>query len=402
MGLAQTYAEFVIRVSALPIEYQAQSLAYADEAVRLSPSDPDAHFARGIALFGEGQVEESAKEFERAAALRPNDYHLWLRLGNVREDLGDEAGAIAAYNKAIDRAPYYAQPRWQVGNLMLRAGRMEEAFKELRRAAESDPSLLPGLIDLAWGVTGGDTRAIEEFIQPQTTAWRLALARAFARRGKAAESVALFRAAGGISADERRTLINDLLTAKQFTEAFEVWSSGRDSNNGVPASGIATVTDGGFEGRISFNDPGFGWQLARDLQGVRVSLDQAEPREGSNSLRMDLNGELNPLTGVATQLVLVESNTRYRLRFAARTQEVVTGGSVIVAVTDASSNDGKSLAQSAPLPQGTNGWQEYNVEFTTGEATRAVALIVRREVCNAAPCPIFGRVWLDSFAMQKI
>jgi tetratricopeptide (TPR) repeat protein len=402
MGSGSTLSAYVVESSLLPAEKQIYPLlATADEAVRISPSDPDAHYARAIALIREGQVDEAVREFERAVTLRPRDYKLWLTLGTIREELGDETGAIIAYNKAIRRAPYYAQPRWQLGNLLLRTGRGDEAFMELRRAAESDPVLLPGLIDLAWGVTGGDPRAVEEFIQPQTTPWRLALARAFARRGKAAESVALFRAAGGVSVDERRAFINDLLTAKRFAEAYEVWFSGRDANNSASNSGIAAITDGGFEGRINFDNPGFGWQLSRNLQTVRFSLDHIEPHAGSNSLRLDYNGDSNVTTPIVSQLVLVEPNARYRLRFAARAQEMVTGGPPVIVVTDASSNDARQLVQSAPLPSGTNNWQEYTIEFNTGEATHAVRINLQRDSCEGTPCPIFGRVWLDDFTLQK-
>ena len=52
------------------------------------------------------------------------------------------------------------------------------------------------------------------------------------------------------------------------------------------------------------------------------------------------------------------------------------------------------------LPLGTNGWRNYATEFTTGSATHAVRVIVRRQDCPVAgPCPAFGKLWLDDFVL---
>src|SRR5207253_8349631 len=111
---------------------------------------------------------EAINEYEQAARLRPRDYFLWLSLGTARDQAGDERGALAAFQESVRLAPYYAEPRWQFGNALLRAGRLDEAFAELRRAAVSDSSLLPGLVDLVWGVYGGDAFMVQQVIQPQT------------------------------------------------------------------------------------------------------------------------------------------------------------------------------------------------------------------------------------------
>ena len=50
MGLARTLSLYAANASSLPPQYQINSVAAADEAVRLSPSDPESHQARGIAL----------------------------------------------------------------------------------------------------------------------------------------------------------------------------------------------------------------------------------------------------------------------------------------------------------------------------------------------------------------
>jgi import receptor subunit TOM70 len=192
----------------------------AERAAPFGAFDPEAHYASASLLAVAGEFTAAAREFERTVALRPRDYALWLELGLAREQAGEPEGAIAAFREATRLAPYYAHPRWQLGNALLRARRYDEAFAELRRAVASNPALLPNIIDLAYGLYG-DGDGVERAVQPQTPAARLALARFFARNGKADESIKLFRSAGQISARERQDLLAELLAAKKFPEASD-------------------------------------------------------------------------------------------------------------------------------------------------------------------------------------
>jgi hypothetical protein len=228
------------------------------------------------------------------------------------------------------------------------------------------------------------------------------LAKTFARRGKPAEAVALFREAGEVTALGRRELVTALITARDFSEAYEVWSSGRDTHSGDYKGGIGAITDGDFEGEINLDESGFGWQLRRDQPGVAISRDTGQPRSGVYSLRLDWKGGSNPAGAVVSQLVLVSANTRYQLRFAVRTEEIVSGGLPLIVATDASGSAPHPLGSSAPLPAGTNGWQEVTLEFTTGDTTRTVLISLQRQSCPSGPCPIFGRLWLDTFTLEKL
>lgn len=373
----------------------------ADQSVLLAPSDPEAHFARGLAATNAGALDEAIREYERAVALRPRDYYLWLVLADVRDQSGDQDGALAASREAVRLAPFYAKPRWQLGNLLFRAGNMDEAFAELRHAASSDPTLLPAVIDLAWGSSQQNVQFVEATIQPQTDASRLALARFFARHGKSADAVRYFRAAGVVSDKERVSLLNDLLAARQYRDAYDVWLSGHQSLVEENGKSIASIIDGGFEKTLNLEDKGFGWQLSRDASNLTFSIDAAEPREGARSLRLDWKGDYNPVLPVLTQLLLVEPKTHYRLRFAARAQGIVTGGLPFVSVKDPGSKDDRPLGQSKALPQGTSPWSDYTIEFTTGNDTSAILISLQRLNCGGGPCPIFGNLWLDDFSLQK-
>jgi tetratricopeptide (TPR) repeat protein len=374
------------------------SVETAREAVRVSPEDPETHSALGLALYNTEGAGGALEEFERAAALRPRDYFLWLQLGRARDEAGDAEGAGAALREAMRLAPFYAEPRWQYGNVLYRRGRTDEAFAEMRRAAGSNPSLYPAFADLAWGTYGGDARAVESAASPGDAAERLALARLFARKGRGAEALALFRASGEVGKDDRRALLVELLRARQFGAAYEVWASGRAD----AGAGVGAFTEPGFEGRVNTSEAGFGWRQEHELEGVTLSLDAQAAKSGSRSLLVEWSGHASPGVDVISQLVLVEPGARYRLSFYARTEGVKTGGPPLVSVEDASAADARVLAQSPALPQGTDGWREYAAEFNAPAKTEAVRVSLRRQNCEASPCPMFGRVWLDDFSLRKL
>jgi hypothetical protein len=373
-------------------------LAAADRAVDLNPSNSETHYVRARLLASNDQSAEAIKELERAASLRPCDYVLWLELGRARDRVNDLEGAVAAFRESVGLAPFYSSPRWQLGNTLFRAGRRDEAFAELRRAAISNPKLLPQAIGLAWASFGGNVQSLEKVLQFQTPYEHLTLASFLARHGVASEALAQFRATVNPSNEQRRTLVIDLLASKNFAEAFEVWSSGRPISS---RRGIAIIDNGGFEEPIVLDDPGFGWQLERDLKFARTSLDATHPHMGVYSLRVDWSGDSDPSRAVISQLVVVESNTRYRLTFAARTQEMLTIGLPIVTVTDAGSDGGRAMAQSKAFPQGTSSWQDYTIEFATTETTKAILISIHRESCSMTPCAALGHAWIDDFELEK-
>ena len=372
----------------------------ARRAVRMSPEDPETHSTLGLVLYNTSGARDALEEFERATVLRPRDYFLWLQLGRARDEAGDADGAGVALREAMRLAPFYSEPRWQYANVLYRRGRLEEAFAEMSRAAESNPTLYPAFADLAWGTYRGDARAVERAASPRTGAQRLALARLFARKGAADEALALFRTAGEVDADDRKDFLAELLKARQFAAGYEVWAGGREE--GRSGAGVGHFTEPGFEGRVNTSEAGFGWRQEHALEGVKLSLDTQLPKSGSRSLLVEWSGHSNPGVDVISQLVLVEPGARYRLSFYARTENVKTGGPPQVFVADASGSDARVLAQSSALPQGTNAWQEYEVEFAAPSKAEAVLVSVRRQNCDASPCPMFGRVWLDDFSLRKL
>ena len=377
------------------------SVATVNRSVELSPADPETYYARAMVFKSTGEPVRAVRDLMHAIQLRPGDYFLWLEVGKLRDQIDDESGALKDFQESVRLAPFYAQPHWQLGNLLLRMGRYDQAFPELRLAAASDPKLMPALIDIAWMTYGGDALAVKSAIQPATPDEELALARFFAGHGRANEALRIFGATTVRSPEQRSALLAVLLEASEYEAAYEIWASGKAVSQTAPPAGIGPLPDGGFESDIEWHEPGFGWQEGLGNANVKISSDREVSREGNRSLRLDWAGDSDPSKAVLTNLAVVEPDRHYRLHFIARTENLVSGSLPLVAVREAGIN-GAELVQSPPLERGTNEWREYSVDFVTLKPTRAVVIALRRENCNGAPCPIFGRTWFDSVRLEKL
>lgn len=378
----------------------ARNAAAAKKATSVTPADAEAHLANAAVLSLSQQPEQAALELDRAVALRPDDYGLWSELGLMRDQLGNSSAAIAAFDEAVKRAPFYSQPRWNRGNVLLRAGQYEAAFNDLSQAAQSNPELIPNLLDLAWGVSRGDVASTEELAQIKSDKMRIAFARFLARRGKGKEAVAQFTRAGNVPDAIKREAVEQLLVKGAFSEAFEIWKASHSSEAGRELV-QPSIYDGGFEGTLEVGAGGFGWRVPRDLQATSISLDSVQPQSGARDLRVEFSGNSSPGLPVVSQLILVEPSRRYQINFAARSQEIVTGGRPIVAANDAAGEQ-KRLGQSPSLAPSDSEWQVFSFEFTASPTTSAVLISLQRENCTTSPCPAFGAVSLDSFSVEQL
>jgi hypothetical protein len=387
-----------VGLSRLLSEYgsTADSLTAAEQALRFNAADPEAHYAHAVRLAEVGRANEGIAEFERAVSLRPKDYFLWQELARARDDNGDDKGAITALRQAIRLAPYYSQPHWQLGNVLLRGDQLDAAFQELRSAVASDPALFPAFIDLAWGVYDRDAKTVLAVTQPESEVERIELARFFVNHDQVKEGMDLVLAVGAkLPAEDRRALIAALIAQRQFSQAHELWLAGADASDAQQG-----LFDGGFETSISSDEQGFRWKPTKTTQAVYITLDSNGPNSGNQSLRLDYAGNSDPATPIISQLILVARDSWYRLSFAARTQDLVSGGMPVVVVVDAASNR-RLIAQSPPLCRGTTGWRDFSIDFKTANTT-AVTINIQRQFCSSQPCPMFGRAWFDSFSLRRL
>lgn len=370
-----------------------RDLNQVTKAVRVSPSDPEPHFLRGLILNERADFISSLDSLVQASRLRPYDHSIWLALGTAREQGGDAKGAIDAFAEAVRLAPYYARPHWELGNALLRNGARDEAFTQLRRAAQSDPLLLPSFFELTWAECGGDGEQVVNAVNPQSEHVRLALSRFLTSKGALDEAKDLLSDQLQHGDRERQRLIVKLIRAGKYADAQELWL--------VSHATDALITDGSFEQFELSLTPGFYWQTVRDSQHVKIAIEQGSGQSGSASLRLQFLGATNSPALLVKQLIIVRPNTRYELTLAARS-ELLSGTATPLVVVREVEPSSRALATVAPVSHGNADWKNYATQFVTSENTEAVYIVVTREKCQKSPCELFGNVWLDSFTLRRV
>jgi tetratricopeptide (TPR) repeat protein len=382
------------------------NLDLARVAGTLAPNDPLAHWRLAQVSTKTLPLDQSAValfEYEKAVSLSPNDYRFWMSLGTAREHAGEIEKAEAALRKATSLAPSYAYPHWYLGNLLLRSGRYDEAFHELRIAGEGDPNVLrPQLFNMIWAVYGDDLESLPAVVGPSAEA-RSSFALYLLNQQKVDEAVRIWNTIGP---DDRKTrkaegdsIVNTLISLHRFHDAMSVW------NDLAPTPSyraqLSRITDGGFEEAITYGpDTVFGWQVKAPPQ-TQIGIDPDTWHGGGRSLRMvfQVRTKLNAI--LAFQLVPVVPDASYDFECFVKTVKFQSGGGPLtIQIIDA--NQGTSLATSESAPSGDNDWTRVALPFKTGAKTEAVTVIIVRGACgDDAVCPIFGNVWYDDFSINR-
>ena len=115
--------------------------------------------------------------------------------------------------------------------MLLRSKQYEAAFKDLNQAAQSNPELVPILLDLAWGISRGDVGLTEQLVEIRNDKMRIAFARLLARQGRAPEAAAQLAQTASASDSIKAELIDQLTTKGAYKEAFDIWKTFHSSTD---------------------------------------------------------------------------------------------------------------------------------------------------------------------------
>jgi tetratricopeptide (TPR) repeat protein len=380
---------------------KAEFKEIADLTISWAPDDPKTHYISAVLherTFLPEDLPVSLSEYEKAAALAPHNFLLWLELGKARERNGDAAGAERTLRKALELAPNYAQVHWALGNNLLRQGRSDEAFAEIRQAVSSDPKYINPAAAMAWQVFDGDINLIRHTIgdSPSINA---ALSALLVSQKRFDEAFAIWES---LTQDEKRStyketsthLYGHLVAAKKYREALAVFSSVFTGEGEEAAAG--SISNGGFENAIKpQNAQIFEWQITDALK-PQIGLDTAQKHSGLRSLVLIFNSGDGKDYRAVSQYVVVEPGKNYQFELFYRS-DLKTAATLKWEI--AGLTDGKILGSTEPVAESAD-WTSQRVKFTVPANTEAVAVRLVRVACGAGLCPITGRIWFDDFTLS--
>ena len=126
------------RVLAKQGQWEAASSALK-KAVGFNPDSIDARLELGGALLKRKEYKEAAECFEQVIEREPTHGPAYKNLAWCKKMLADRTGAVDAYRQAVKYAPFIAETRRDLGELLLEDGRKQEALLELRQALQLQP-----------------------------------------------------------------------------------------------------------------------------------------------------------------------------------------------------------------------------------------------------------------------
>jgi hypothetical protein len=324
-------------------EYWSLRVAWAGH---LAPENAESHLRLAASLGQSGA--DPRPELEQAAALKPDDHRIWLRLAREQEARGDLKATERCLLRAAETSRQFA-PRWGLTNFYCRHPDSERFWHWARDAlamAYDDPTPLYRLCRQMPEADDGIERILPD--QPRKLAAYLRLLAAendLARGERVARK--LLPVARAEDLPDLLAFCDRSLLALQPDPALRIW-------NGLGVRGLAPysgtfLTNGDFS-----REPiggGFDWRVASSLPGVTAS------RMGGGGLHITFSGREPENCELLAQWIPPGVGDRC-VRLEYRTSGIAPSSGVRWAVVDAAS--GKEIAG---VPLSSDVWTWTNVRL---------------------------------------
>lgn len=143
-----------LRLQLALVHSRAKKFAEAEAIFReLAAADPRRYSGLAAAQREQGKVREAVASMERFVAYAPYDTAGWLRLGLLRDEVGDRPGAVTAYERLLEIEPNASVALNNLAlHLLAEPEQRDRAVTLARRAFAASPKN-PAVIDtLGWAL----------------------------------------------------------------------------------------------------------------------------------------------------------------------------------------------------------------------------------------------------------
>ena len=176
-----------------------EAIEHYNEALRLRPNYATARTNLGAALAKQGKSADAISNYTQVLKTKPDLPEAHVDLGAALASQGKVDDAIAQYNEALRLKPDYAEAHANLGLALASQGKVDEAISHYRQALRLKPGFVEVYNNLGYvlATRGQWDDAIRQYneairLKPDFELARMNLAVALANQGKTKESLSAF------------------------------------------------------------------------------------------------------------------------------------------------------------------------------------------------------------------
>jgi Tfp pilus assembly protein PilF len=125
------------------------ALEHYREAVRILPTYRDAHVGVATSLMAKRHWLPAKDEVEKIVERWPDDPMVLNLNGYLLETLGDDDGALAMFQQAVEVDPGFAEGYNNMGRILVERGEINAAIEVYEKALSINPEMTTALLNLA-------------------------------------------------------------------------------------------------------------------------------------------------------------------------------------------------------------------------------------------------------------
>ena len=380
----------------------SEKVAFMERGAALVPGDGSAWDRLGRLRqwdFVDSDLPGAIEDYRKAVRDDPRSAHFWMDLASAYEASGDAARAQDAYLRAESVYPASAEVAFHYGNFLLREQQYPEAYRELRRAVRTDPTLLPLAISRTWR-SSEDVNELLDNVLPANAEAYLQTLDFFASIHQAQPGLAvwprLLSLGKPFPLPRVFPFFEELIREDRGDDARRAW------REALAAAGLPhdeppnqnLIWDGDFA--QDFANGGLGWRWT-PLLGISTEVDSDPAPNGSRAIRLDFNGGSNPGLDSPSEYVPVEPNRTYHFHGYMRTQGITTESGMRFSVTDP--NHSGALNALTDNLTDSHPWTSVDADLTTGPATHFLLVRLFREPSRLFENKLEGTVWIADISL---
>ena len=142
------------------------------EALRLSPDNTPLRMHLAEQLLAGGRADEAVDQFKHALAARPDDAKLKVGLANAFYQQGKNSAAMVIVEDLVKQRDVPAKALMLYARLLLKAGDVERAVRQYKKAVEADASVADLQLAGRLGIGASDTSESGDVVDGKVrTAW---------------------------------------------------------------------------------------------------------------------------------------------------------------------------------------------------------------------------------------